>query len=73
MTKKSATRNNHDEVMDVGAILTLEPKSRQTLAPAEQTDVQAVVIGELRRLHEGVLARYPSKPSELEIWRQRQS
>lgn len=38
----------------------------------EQDNVEAVIIGELRRLHEGVLARYRLRPSELAIWRKRQ-
>lgn len=36
----------------------------------EQNDVKAVIIGELRRLHEGVLARYRLRPSELATWKQ---
>jgi hypothetical protein len=36
----------------------------------EQADVQAVIIDELRRLHEGVLARYRLRPSELAAWKQ---
>ena len=35
----------------------------------EQPDVQALVIEELRRLHEGVLARYGLRPSEYETWK----
>ena len=34
----------------------------------EQMDVKALVIEELRRLHEGVLARYGLRPSEFEAW-----
>lgn len=36
---------------------------------AEQTDLQALVIEELRRLHEGVLARYGLRPSEFSAWK----
>lgn len=36
---------------------------------AEQKDLQALIIEELRRLHEGVLARYGLRPSEFSIWR----
>lgn len=39
-------------------------------AGEEQNDVKAVIIGELRRLHEGVLARYRLRPSELATWKQ---
>ena len=35
----------------------------------EHESVQALVVEELRRLHEGVLARYGLRPSELERWR----
>ena len=33
--------------------------------------LEAVIIEELQRLHEGVLARYRLRPSELEAWRRR--
>lgn len=35
----------------------------------EQPDVQALIIEELRRLHEGVLARYGLRPSEYIAWK----
>ena len=35
----------------------------------EQADVQALIIEELRRLHEGVLARYGLRPSEYTAWK----
>jgi hypothetical protein len=34
-----------------------------------QTDVQALIVEELRRLHEGVLARYGLRPSEYAAWK----
>ena len=34
-----------------------------------QAEVQALVIEELRRIHEGVLARYGLRPSEYVAWR----
>lgn len=37
----------------------------------EQAGVQALMIEELRRLHEGVLARYGLRPSEYAAWRLR--
>lgn len=37
----------------------------------EQEGVEAVIVEELQRLHEGVLARYRLRPSELEAWRRR--
>jgi len=35
----------------------------------EQAQVQALVIEELKRLHEGVLARYGLRPSEFNAWK----
>jgi fido (protein-threonine AMPylation protein) len=35
---------------------------------AQQPQVQALIIDELRRLHPGVLARYGLRPSEYEAW-----
>jgi Fic family protein len=39
--------------------------------PAERRGLEAVIVEELQRLHEGVLARYRLRPSELEAWRRR--
>ena len=39
----------------------------------DQDEVQALVVDEIRRMHEGVLARYGLRPSEWEAWKQRQS
>lgn len=39
----------------------------------KQTDVQALIIEELRRLHEGVLARYGLRPSEFAAWKAAQA
>ena len=36
---------------------------------AERDEVHALVVQELRRLHEGVLARYGLRPSELNAWK----
>ena len=38
----------------------------------EQRDVAALIIEELRRLHEGVLARYGLRPAEFQRWREGQ-
>ena len=38
------------------------------IAQADRDEVQALVVQELRRLHEGVLARYGLRPSELAAW-----
>jgi hypothetical protein len=39
----------------------------------DQANVLAVVLDELRRLHEGVLARYGLRPAELAAWQQAQA
>ncbi|MVF24178.1 Fic family protein [Methylocaldum sp. BRCS4] len=39
---------------------------------ADRDDVEALVIDELRRLHEGVLARYGLRPSEFAQWQSSQ-
>lgn len=41
------------------------------VSDSEQTEVQALIVEELRRLHEGVLARYGLRPSELTLWKSR--
>jgi len=40
-----------------------------TIPDAEQQALQALIIEELRRLHEGVLARYGLRPSQFNEWR----
>ena len=39
----------------------------------DQTDVRALIADELRRLHEGVLARYGLRPSEFTRWKSHQN
>ena len=41
------------------------------VAKDDRADVRALILEELRRLHEGILARYGLRPSELEAWRAR--
>ena len=41
------------------------------VSDSEQPEVQALVVEELRRLHEGVLARYGLRPSEFTLWKSR--
>lgn len=36
---------------------------------ADRADVHALLLQELQRLHEGVLARYGLRPSELAAWK----
>ena len=37
----------------------------------DRAAVQTVMVDELRRLHEGVLARYDLRPSEFDAWKAR--
>lgn len=41
------------------------------VSDSEQPEVKALIVEELRRLHEGVLARYGLRPSELTLWKSR--
>ena len=41
------------------------------VSAGEQPEVQALIVEELRRLHEGVLARYGLRPSEFMSWKSR--
>ena len=43
---------------------------RESVDETDGRNVEALIIEELRRLHEGVLARYGLRPSELERWKQ---
>lgn len=53
--------------MDPLAII--ERSVAQRVPKHEQASVQALVVEELRRLHEGVLARYGLRPSEYAAWK----
>jgi Fic family protein len=41
------------------------------LSVSDRQNVEALIIDELRRLHDGVLARYGLRPAQLAIWRAR--
>lgn len=43
-----------------------------TVAEADRKNLEALVVEELRRLHEGALARYGLRPVEYRSWRERQ-
>ena len=49
----------------------IEQAVRQDVPQGEQANVQALVVEELRRIHEGVLARYGLRPSDYMLWRAR--
>jgi Fic family protein len=50
-------------------LTTIEQAVHQHIPEQEQSDVLALVIEELRRLHEGVLARYGLRPSQYHQWK----
>ena len=50
----------------------IEQATAQASVPdAELGDLRALIVDELRRLHEGVLARYGLRPSQFEGWKAR--
>ncbi|MES3008423.1 MAG: Fic family protein [Pseudomonadota bacterium] len=54
------------------AVETRVPDSNQTDGELKK-EVQALIVEELRRIHDGVLARYGLRPSELSTWKEAQS
>ena len=50
------------------AIALIEHSVQSAVPVAEQAEVKALILDELRRLHEGVLARYGLRPSEWKAW-----
>ncbi|MDO8272513.1 MAG: Fic family protein [Gammaproteobacteria bacterium] len=55
--------------------LTLIRQAVEAAVPDDELrkEVQALIVEELRRIHEGVLARYGLRPSELSTWKEAQS
>ena len=52
----------------------IEQATAQASVPdAELGDLRALIVDELRRLHEGVLARYGLRPSQFESWKARRA
>jgi hypothetical protein len=51
----------------------IEQAVAQHVPPADRANLHALLVEELRRLHEGVLARYGLRPSELALWKAAQS
>ncbi len=54
---------------DLDPLITITETVTQEVPEADCDNVQALIIEELRRTHEGVLARYGLKPSELKYWK----
>ncbi len=57
------THPGHDPLSHIQQVVTAKVPAQ------EQSDVQALIIEELRRLHEGVLARYGLRPSQYVSWK----
>jgi len=53
----------------VESIQIIERAVAETVSESEQEAVNALIVEELRRLHEGVLARYGLRPSDYQKWR----
>lgn len=52
------------------AIALVEQAVQASVPAAQQPEVKALILDELRRLHEGVLARYGLRPSEWKVWQE---
>lgn len=57
---------------EIETIAAVEKAIPTGMKPSEHEDLTALVIEELRRLHEGVLARYHLRPSQFKSWKTRQ-
>lgn len=56
---------------DRDPLTSIQQAVEASVPESERDNVQALIVEELRRLHEGVLARYGLKPSELATWKAR--
>ncbi len=56
---------------DRDPLTSIQQATEERVPESERDNVQALIVEELRRLHEGVLARYGLKPSEFAIWKAR--
>ena len=54
---------------ELDPLASIQRAAAQRIPKHEQSDVQALLVDELRRLHEGVLARYGLRPSEYVAWK----
>ncbi len=61
----------HDVVThpETDPLSSIQRTVRKGVPEHEQSGVQALIVDELRRLHEGVLARYGLPPSEYAYWK----
>lgn len=56
---------------DEDALTVIRRNIAHAVSQPDRDNIEALVIETLRRLHEGVLARYGLRPSEFERWRER--
>lgn len=61
--REAITHPEHDPLSCI------EQSVARHVPEGEQQDVQSLIVQELRRLHEGVLARYGLRPSEYATWK----
>ncbi|MDN5843860.1 MAG: hypothetical protein L0H54_10495 [Alcaligenaceae bacterium] len=59
------TQPDHDPLTSI------QQATEASVPESERDNVQALIVEELRRLHEGVLARYGLKPPEFATWKAR--
>ncbi len=55
------------------ALAVIDGMLNTTVPEPQQGPVKALIVEELRRIHEGVLARYGLRPSEFEAWKAAQA
>ncbi|MGV7959953.1 hypothetical protein QPK13_02155 [Photorhabdus tasmaniensis] len=55
--------------LEMDSIEVIDKLISNQLSPSERDTLKTLVIEELRRLHEGVLARYGLRPSQFEEWK----
>ena len=60
----------HDVVTntELDPLTTIQETVVEHIPESERSELQALIVEELRRLHEGVLARYGLRPSEFSTW-----
>jgi len=68
-------RTIHDVVVRAGedTLAIIRQAVADKVNESDRDNVQALILDELRRMHEGVLARYGLRPSELAAWKAAQA
>ena len=54
---------------ELDALSSIQKAVLASVPSSNQASVQALIVEELRRLHEGVLARYGLRPSDYTTWK----